>query len=53
MCACKTGCLARIVGRLAAIVTDQPPAIRRAVATYRDVRKSLQDRPRYGVRSTS
>jgi geranylgeranyl diphosphate synthase type I len=34
MCACKTGCLARIVGRLAAIVADQPPAVERAVATY-------------------
>lgn len=34
MCACKTGCLARIVGRLASIVTDQPARIERAVATY-------------------
>ncbi|WP_181686163.1 polyprenyl synthetase family protein [Halorhabdus salina] len=34
MCACKTGCLARIVARLAAIVTNQPEDIERAVATY-------------------
>lgn len=34
MCACKTGCLARIVGRLAAIVTDQPPAVEQAIAEY-------------------
>jgi geranylgeranyl diphosphate synthase type I len=34
MCACKTGCLARIVARLAAIVTDQPDAVETAVASY-------------------
>jgi geranylgeranyl diphosphate synthase type I len=34
MCACKTGCLARIVARLAATVTDQPEAVERAVARY-------------------
>ncbi len=34
MCACKTGCLARIVGRLAAIVTGQDEAAERAVAAY-------------------
>jgi geranylgeranyl diphosphate synthase type I len=34
MCACKTGCLARIVARLAAIVTDQPDGVERAVARY-------------------
>ena len=34
MCACKTGCLGRIVARLAAIVTDQPTAVERAVAEY-------------------
>ncbi|GAA0643456.1 hypothetical protein GCM10009019_01520 [Salarchaeum japonicum] len=34
MCACKTGCLGRIVGRLAAIVTHQPPAIEDALADY-------------------
>ncbi len=34
MCACKTGCLARIVARLAAIVTDQPEAVETALARY-------------------
>lgn len=34
MCACKTGCLARIVGRLAAIVTNQPEKVESAVSTY-------------------
>jgi geranylgeranyl diphosphate synthase type I len=34
MCACKTGCLARIVARLAAIVTDQPPDVEHDVARY-------------------
>jgi len=34
MCACKTGCLGRIVARLAAIVTAQPPEVEEAVATY-------------------
>ena len=34
MCACKTGCLARITARLAAIVTGQSEDVERAVATY-------------------
>jgi geranylgeranyl diphosphate synthase type I len=34
MCACKTGCLGRIVARLAAIVTEQPDAVERQVAGY-------------------
>lgn len=34
MCACKTGCLGRIVSRLAAIVTEQSPAVEEAVAKY-------------------
>lgn len=34
MCACKTGCLARIVGRLASIVTGQPTAVETSVAKY-------------------
>ncbi|MDZ7702745.1 MAG: polyprenyl synthetase family protein [Halobacteriales archaeon] len=34
MCACKTGCLARIVGRLAAIVTGQSAEVEAAVAEY-------------------
>lgn len=34
MCACKTGCLARIVARLAAIVTDQPAHVERGLARY-------------------
>ncbi len=34
MCACKTGCLARIVARLAAIVTDQPASVERKLAAY-------------------
>jgi geranylgeranyl diphosphate synthase type I len=34
MCACKTGCLARIVARLAAIVTDQPDRRQRKMARY-------------------
>ncbi len=34
MCACKTGCLARIVGRLAAIITGQPEHVEDAVADY-------------------
>ncbi|AEH38457.1 polyprenyl synthetase family protein [Halopiger xanaduensis] len=37
MCACKTGCLGRIVARLAAILTDQPPEVERAVATYAEL----------------
>ena len=34
MCACKTGCLARITARLAAIVAGQSEEVERAVATY-------------------
>ena len=34
MCACKTGCLARIVVRLAAIVTGQPTAVEHRLARY-------------------
>lgn len=34
MCACKTGCLGRIVARLAAILTDQPDEVEREVAAY-------------------
>ncbi|WP_247009654.1 polyprenyl synthetase family protein [Halorientalis litorea] len=34
MCACKTGCLGRIVARLAAIVTGQSDAVEAAVADY-------------------
>ena len=34
MCACKTGCLARIVARLAAIVTDQPEDVEQRLARY-------------------
>ncbi|MXR51837.1 polyprenyl synthetase family protein [Halovenus sp. WSH3] len=34
MCACKTGCLARIVARLAAIVTDQPEEVEQQLARY-------------------
>jgi geranylgeranyl diphosphate synthase type I len=34
MCACKTGCLGRIVARLAAIVTGQPPEVERHLASY-------------------
>ena len=34
MCACKTGCLARIVARLAAIVTGQSEAVERQIARY-------------------
>jgi geranylgeranyl diphosphate synthase type I len=34
MCACKTGCLARIVARLATIVTDQPDHVEQALAQY-------------------
>ncbi|WP_049925136.1 polyprenyl synthetase family protein [Halopiger goleimassiliensis] len=37
MCACKTGCLGRIVARLAAIVADQPPAVESAVAEYAEL----------------
>ncbi|SEQ56352.1 polyprenyl synthetase family protein [Natrinema salaciae] len=37
MCACKTGCLGRIVARLAAIITDQPPAVEQAVANYAEL----------------
>jgi geranylgeranyl diphosphate synthase type I len=34
MCACKTGCLARITARLAAIVTGQSEEVEHAVARY-------------------
>jgi geranylgeranyl diphosphate synthase type I len=34
MCACKTGCLARIVARLAAIVTGQSEAVETRIARY-------------------
>ncbi|AGB15406.1 geranylgeranyl pyrophosphate synthase [Halovivax ruber XH-70] len=34
MCACKTGCLGRIVARLAAIVTDQSAEVERHAAEY-------------------
>ncbi|WP_331232587.1 polyprenyl synthetase family protein [Natronorarus salvus] len=34
MCACKTGCLGRIVARLAAILTGQPEETEREVAKY-------------------
>ena len=34
MCACKTGCLGRIVGRLASIIADKPPAVEESVAKY-------------------
>jgi geranylgeranyl diphosphate synthase type I len=34
MCACKTGCLGRVVARLAAIVTEQPPEVEEYVARY-------------------
>jgi geranylgeranyl diphosphate synthase type I len=34
MCACKTGCLGRILARLAAIVTGQSEAVERQVARY-------------------
>ncbi len=37
MCACKTGCLGRIVARLAAIITDQPAAVEDAVARYAEL----------------
>ncbi|QCS43206.1 polyprenyl synthetase family protein [Natrinema versiforme] len=37
MCACKTGCLGRIVARLAAIITDQPPEVEAAVAEYAEL----------------
>ena len=34
MSACKTGCLARITGRLAAIITGQSERVEEAIATY-------------------
>jgi len=34
MCACKTGCLTRIVARLAAIVMDEPSEVETALARY-------------------
>jgi len=37
MCACKTGCLGRIVARLAAIITDQPDDVEEAIAEYAEL----------------
>ncbi|RQG87003.1 polyprenyl synthetase family protein [Natrarchaeobius halalkaliphilus] len=37
MCACKTGCLGRIVARLAAIITDQPDDVEETVANYAEL----------------
>ncbi|WP_306057323.1 polyprenyl synthetase family protein [Natronococcus wangiae] len=37
MCACKTGCLGRIVARLAAIITDRPADVEEAVASYAEL----------------
>ncbi|QLK25774.1 polyprenyl synthetase family protein [Natrinema zhouii] len=37
MCACKTGCLGRIVARLAATITDQPAEVEAAIATYAEL----------------
>ncbi len=37
MCACKTGCLGRIVARLAAIITGQPREVEAVVATYAEL----------------
>ncbi len=37
MCACKTGCLGRIVARLAAIIADQPSEVERSVANYAEL----------------
>ncbi|MFC6718460.1 polyprenyl synthetase family protein [Natrialbaceae archaeon GCM10025810] len=37
MCACKTGCLGRIVARLAAIIADQPPEVEESLATYAEL----------------
>ncbi|WP_246999781.1 polyprenyl synthetase family protein [Halosolutus gelatinilyticus] len=37
MCACKTGCLGRIVARLAAIITDRPADVEAAVARYAEL----------------
>ncbi len=34
MCACKTGCLGRMVARIAAILTDQSPAVEERAARY-------------------
>ncbi|MFB6133712.1 MAG: polyprenyl synthetase family protein [Halanaeroarchaeum sp.] len=34
MSACKTGCLGRIAGRLAALVTEQPESVEAALADY-------------------
>ncbi|WP_122090041.1 polyprenyl synthetase family protein [Halalkalicoccus subterraneus] len=34
MCACKTGCLGRIVARLAALITDQSSEVEREIAAY-------------------
>ncbi len=37
MCACKTGCLGRIVARLAAILTDQPDEVEHHAARYAEL----------------
>ena len=37
LCACKTGCLARIAARLPAILTDQPAEVETAVAEYAEL----------------
>ncbi|WP_226041274.1 polyprenyl synthetase family protein [Natrinema sp. DC36] len=37
MCACKTGCLGRIVARLAAIITNQPDDVEEAIAEYAEL----------------
>ena len=37
MCACKTGCLARIVARLAAILTGQPEEVEAKIADYAEL----------------
>lgn len=43
MCACKTGCLVRIVARLAAIVTGKPLEVERQIAAYaEDISISFQ-----------
>ena len=34
MCACKTGCLGRMVARIASILTDQPASVETAAAAY-------------------
>ena len=37
MCACKTGCLGRIVARLAALLTDQPEDVEHHAARYAEL----------------